>query len=114
MSLDRFPFFWRNQMLAVIMQPIGCAWPLLLCVTQSTGCLCHATNRLRLLCPLVTLCNLVVALFLHPGGCYWTVTLIADAAGVATGLVVIAMVVLPVTVRFSEPLCDACVVESPK
>jgi hypothetical protein len=42
------------------------------------------------------------------------VTLIADAAGEATGLVVIATVVLPVTVMLIVPLADACVVVSPK
>jgi hypothetical protein len=40
--------------------------------------------------------------------------LIGDAAGVAVGVVVIAIVVLPVDVKLSEPLADAFVVESPK
>ena len=47
-------------------------------------------------------------------GGYWTVTLIGGATGVAAGLVVIAMVVVPVTVRLSVPLADAAVVESPR
>jgi hypothetical protein len=42
------------------------------------------------------------------------VTLIADAAGEATGLVVIAMLVVPVTVRLSVPLAEAAVVRSPR
>jgi hypothetical protein len=45
---------------------------------------------------------------------YWIVTLIAGAAGVATGLVVIVTVVLPVTVILSVPLFDAAVIASPK
>jgi hypothetical protein len=45
---------------------------------------------------------------------YWTVAVIAEAAGVAAGLVVMAMVVLPVTVRSRVPLCDGSVAESPK
>ena len=40
--------------------------------------------------------------------------MIAGAAGVAVGLVVIAIVVVPVTVRLSEPLGDPSVVASPK
>ncbi len=36
--------------------------------------------------------------FVNESGCYWIVTLIAGAAGVAAGVVVIAMVVAPVTV----------------
>ncbi len=47
-------------------------------------------------------------------GGYWTVTLIGGATGVAAGLVVIAMVVVPVTVRLRVPLADAAVVASPR
>jgi len=52
--------------------------------------------------------------FVNDRGCYWTVTLIAGATGVAAGLVVIAMVVDPVTVRLSVPLADGFVVASPR
>jgi hypothetical protein len=45
---------------------------------------------------------------------YCTVSIIGEAAGVAAGLVVMATVVLPVTVRASVPLEDAKVVESPR
>ena len=40
--------------------------------------------------------------------------MIAGAAGVATGLVVIAMLVEPVSVRLRVPLAEASVVVSPK
>ena len=45
---------------------------------------------------------------------YWTVMLMAAAAGVAAGVVVTAMVDPPATVKLSEPLCDASVVVSPR
>jgi hypothetical protein len=41
------------------------------------------------------------------------VTVIGEAAGIATGFVVIAMLVVPVTVAFSVPLEDARVPASP-
>lgn len=41
------------------------------------------------------------------------VTLTGGAGGVAAGVVVIATVVEPVTVKLSEPLADASVVVSP-
>jgi len=42
------------------------------------------------------------------------VTVMGDAAGVAAGVVVIATVVLPVTVRLSVPLAEAVLYVSPK
>jgi len=50
----------------------------------------------------------------NEGVCYWIVTLIAGATGVAAGVVVIAIVAVPVTVRLSVPLVDGFVVVSPR